>query len=349
MSEQLEVFWMKYQDTIEQADDKLQKVLGFIKQHRLPASPINYSVVYEYVSGANTDICVEIDKSIRSGKTIDAFMMEGLYSEYILVRDESQDAIVKDVKNIVGNTQKHAHKAQKDTSNYITLLDEGLLLLDGADQQTSQQVVSKLLKVTTSMKGAQQILVKALKQAQSKTAELEQQIEDLEQSRQLDALTGLYNMSVMNETVDMWLSNNVSTISALSINLDHFKQFNENYGFTIGNVILSKVAQKVKSYVMDSGLPMRAGGEEFLILIPDANMTTAKEIAEKVRQGVEKLQFVNAKSKEKLPKITVSIGVSEYSEKIGLEGTIHKASSALRMAKATGRNRVFSDSESSRR
>ena len=78
-------------------------------------------------------------------------------------------------------------------------------------------------------------------------------------------------------------------------------------------------------------------------MIPDADLKSAHEVAEKVRAGVEKLQFVNAKNKEKLPKITVSLGVTEYSETLGLEGTIQKAGAALRMAKATGRNRVFAD------
>ena len=91
------------------------------------------------------------------------------------------------------------------------------------------------------------------------------------------------------------MANETQDIAALAINLDHFRQFNESYGMTIGNVILSKVAQKVKSYVEDSGLPVRMAGEEFLVLIPDADLTSAQEVAEKVRNGVERLQFVNAK------------------------------------------------------
>ena len=223
------------------------------------------------------------------------------------------------------------------------MLDEGLLLLDKSDIQTSQQVIERLLKVTSSMKSAQKVLVNALKQAQKRTAALQQQINEVEESRKLDQLTGLFDRSVMNATVDMWLQSDITKIAAIAINLDHFKQFNDNYGVTVGNVILSKVAQKVKSYVSDSGLPIRTGGEEFLVLIPETSKQAAKEVAEKVRLGVEKLQFVNAKSKEKLPKITVSLGVTEFNDKLGLDGTIQRANSALRMAKATGRNRVFVD------
>lgn len=334
---------MKYQDTIEQADQKLQRTLGFLKQYRLPASPTNYSVAYEYVSGENEALVDELKTEITCGQTIDTYLMETMFKRHLLVSDNQHSALVKDINAVVDVTTKHANKASKDTSNYMTMLDEGLMMLDRSDVETSQQVIERLLKVTKSMKSAQHILVKALRQAQQKTAELQQQIEQIEEQRKMDSLTGLFDRSVMNQTVDVWLENNVSNISAIAINLDHFKQFNDSYGMTVGNVILSKVAQKVKSYVADSGLPVRTGGEEFLILIPDSNKTSAHEIAEKVRKGVEKLQFVNAKTKEKLPKITVSLGVTDYSEKLGLEGTIQKASAALRMAKATGRNRVFVD------
>ncbi|GAA0304910.1 GGDEF domain-containing protein [Psychrosphaera haliotis] len=334
---------MKYQDTMEQADQKLQKALGFLKQFRLPASPVNYSVVYEYVSNSNAELCTELDADIKAGRTIDSFLIESLYNRHILIADTSQGALVKDINAVVNATNRHASKAQKDTSNYITMLDEGLLLLDKSDIQTSQQVIERLLNVTSSMKSAQKVLVNALKQAQKRTEQLQQRIDEVEESRKLDQLTGLFDRNVMNTTVDMWLQSDINKIAAIAINLDHFKQFNDNYGVTVGNVILSKVAQKVKSYVSGSGLPIRTGGEEFLILIPETSKQAAKEVAEKVRLGVEKLQFINAKSKEKLPKITVSLGVTEYTETLGLEGTIQRANSALRMAKATGRNRVFVD------
>lgn len=334
---------MKYQDTIEQAEINLQKTIAFLTQHRLPASPINYCVAYEYVSGKNHEIKTLIDEDVQAARTIDSFLMEQLYKHCVLQQDESQEKLLGDVNQIVKNTQKHTQKAQRDSSQYINLLDEGLLLLNEQDLETSKQVIDKLLRATSYAKKTQNLLLKALQQAEAKTEHLQQQVDELNNSKQLDALTGLFNRSVLNQTVDLWLANETQDIAALAIDLDHFKQFNDNYGMTIGNVILSKVAQKVKSYVEDSGLPVRMAGEEFLVLIPDADLLTAQEVAEKVRHGVEKLQFINAKNKKRLPKVTVSIGVTKYNHKLGLDGTISKATSALQMAKATGRNRVYAD------
>lgn len=334
---------MKYLDTAEQAEAFLKKALAFLKQHNLAPSPINYNVAYEYVAQRNEDLCTLVREEIEQGRTIDDFLMTELYKNCILLKDETSEKMIGNVDSVLSFTQKHTKKAHHNSSHYMTILDEGLLLLDEQDLHTSKQVIDKLLKATTYAKKTQSVLVKALTQAEAKVQELQQQVEDLNNSRQLDALTGLFNRSVLNETVDMWLENDTQEIAALAINLDHFHKFNESYGTTIGNVILSKVAQKVKSYVNETGLPVRMAGEEFLVLIPEANLTSAQQVAEKVRHGVEKLQFVNAKNKQKLPKVTVSIGVSTYSHNLGLDGTIKKASSALKMAKATGRNRVFAD------
>lgn len=334
---------MKYQDTVEQAEIHLQKTIAFLKHHRLPASPINYCVAYEYVSGKDRDLKALIEEDIQTGKKIDSFLMEQLYKHCVLQHDDANEKLLGNVDSIMKSAQKHTQKAQRDSSQYMSLLDEGLVLLSEQDIDTSKQVIDKLLKATSYAKKTQNVLLKALKQAEKKTQELQQQVEDLNNSRHLDALTGLYNRTVLNQHVDLWLANDTQDIAALAINLDHFRQFNDSYGMTIGNVILSKVAQKVKSYVEDSGLPVRMAGEEFLVLIPDADLTTAQEVAEKVRNGVERLQFVNAKNKQKLPKVTVSIGVTQYNHRLGLDGTISRANSAMQMAKATGRNKVYAD------
>lgn len=339
----MELIYMNYQDTVEQAERKLQKTLVFLKQHRLAANPINYGVAYEYVSQQNKQIKQQIEADIQAGKVIDDYLMAALYNQHLLHQDESSEKLIGNVSSIVSATKKHSNKAQKDSKQYMNILDEGLLMLDSSKPELSRQVVEKLKKATSYAKKTQQLLIKALEQAQAKANDLQEQMDELNHNRQLDPLTGLYNRSILNQTVDMWVHNKTENIAALAINLDHFRAFNENYGMTIGNVILSKVAQKIKSYVNDTGVPIRMAGEEFLVMIPEADSLAAQEIAEKVRQGVEKLQFINAKNKQRLPRMTVSIGISHYTDQSGIDGTLQKANSALRMAKATGRNRVYID------
>ena len=179
---------------------------------------------------------------------------------------------------------------------------------------------------------------------QNKATCCAQELETLKRNRQVDPLTGLYNRLAMQEHVDLWLTDNPKRqIAAIAVDLDHFRQFNQDYGTNIGDVILSKVAKKISAYVQESGLPVRAGGEEFLILLPDVDLRTASEIAEQIRRGVEKLRFVSSRSKKALPKVTISLGVSLYQAQENWHQFLARSSAVLGIAKKRGRNQVASE------
>ena len=145
----------------------------------------------------------------------------------------------------------------------------------------------------------------------------------------------------MQNQVELWLSEQPDRrIAAIAVDLDHFARFNQDYGQTIGDIILSKVAKKVRSYVQESGMPVRAGGEEFLLLLPDVDLRTAAEIAEQVRKGVEKLRFVSARDKKSLPKITISLGVALYQASENWYQFLSRTNNVLQLAKQRGRNQV---------
>jgi diguanylate cyclase len=95
--------------------------------------------------------------------------------------------------------------------------------------------------------------------------------------------------------------------------------------------------------VQESGLPVRAGGEEFLILLPDVDLRTASEIAEQIRRGVEKLRFVSSRSKKALPKVTISLGVSLYQAHENWHQFLARSAAVLGIAKKRGRNQVAAE------
>ncbi|CAM5197922.1 diguanylate cyclase [Alishewanella longhuensis] len=98
------------------------------------------------------------------------------------------------------------------------------------------------------------------------------------------------------------------------------------------------------SYVQESGMPVRAGGEEFLLLLPDVDLRTAPEIAEQVRKGVEKLRFVSARDKKSLPKITISLGVALYHASENWYQFLARTNNVMQFGeKQRGRNQVASE------
>ncbi|MGZ4106109.1 MAG: HD-GYP domain-containing protein [Tumebacillaceae bacterium] len=130
------------------------------------------------------------------------------------------------------------------------------------------------------------------------------------------------------------------SLSLLMIDLDHFKRFNDAHGHSAGDKLLCEALDVMTGYLRSQDVIARFGGEEFVILLRDADMMHARQIAEWMRVNVEDTYFVG---EEVLPggKLSVSIGVASYPEMTHSRTDLMElADRALRKAKRSGRNRV---------
>ena len=123
------------------------------------------------------------------------------------------------------------------------------------------------------------------------------------------------------------------------LDIDLFKNINDNYGHVAGDTVIKAVAKECKERLRPSDIIGRYGGEEFLFLLPSTNIESASIVADNIRQIIEKMKvpFNN-----EVIKLTVSIGVSSYFGfgDAELKDLIHNADIALYKAKNNGRNRV---------
>ena len=127
-------------------------------------------------------------------------------------------------------------------------------------------------------------------------------------------------------------------LSLLMIDIDHFKKVNDTYGHLIGDVVLREIAQTLKKQTRRSDFVGRYGGEEFLIILPEASLDKALILAEKLRKRVSELA-IPAEGRV-LKNITVSIGVAEYEDDPTIEEFINRSDKWLYTAKKNGRNQV---------
>ena len=129
-------------------------------------------------------------------------------------------------------------------------------------------------------------------------------------------------------------------LAMIMMDVDHFKQINDQYGHGAGDQLLSKVAKLLMENVRQYDIVGRYGGEEFLILMPSADQNCAQNIAERVCEKIKKSQLVYDKNEIH---ITVSMGVAcvdSNDEEIDLDKLIMRADKALYAAKKDGRNQV---------
>ena len=176
--------------------------------------------------------------------------------------------------------------------------------------------------------------------------ELQQSNVRLEQLSMIDGLTTIPNRRYFEITVKKkWLelSNVGSALTILLIDIDFFKQYNDNYGHVQGDICLRKVATTLESQMIPyiGSFVSRIGGEEFAVVIPHAETKTVLKLVETLRQLIMNLKIPHAGS-EIHPFVTISIGwVREVaSSSDGVLNLIRKADDALYHSKREGRNQA---------
>ncbi|WP_438969941.1 sensor domain-containing diguanylate cyclase [Methylophaga sp.] len=153
----------------------------------------------------------------------------------------------------------------------------------------------------------------------------------------IDNLTGLFNRHAFEAKLDNEI-NRVSRyskpLSVLMYDLDHFKKINDNFGHNAGDAVLLKVAELVRDNIRDVDMASRWGGEEFLVLMPEADIDEAKVVAEKLRKVIAEHPFEEVKS------VTASFGVTQFVADESPESFLKRVDDAMYLAKQQGRNCV---------
>ena len=168
--------------------------------------------------------------------------------------------------------------------------------------------------------------------------------EHIEELAIKDSLTELYLrrylLARLSEEISRQLRRK-KELSFLMIDLDKFKQYNDQFGHMAGDIVLRTIGMILfESFKEPGNLVCRYGGEEFAVLLPDCSKPEAVRLAEEMRKKIQKQEIILRKEKTH---ITVSIGVATFPGDAQMKDElIHKADSALYQAKTTGRNKVCS-------
>ena len=155
-----------------------------------------------------------------------------------------------------------------------------------------------------------------------------------------DQLTQLPNRRYFDEYCLLLASRRRSTdrVAIISIDVDHFKMFNDQYGHQVGDMVLRAIANAIQLSVREEDVPARFGGEEFVVLLRNPSPGYAMEVGERIRENVRDLNLVEVGVTER---VTVSVGVAS-AEHSGqpIEEIVERADRALYAAKRAGRDRV---------
>lgn len=150
---------------------------------------------------------------------------------------------------------------------------------------------------------------------------------------EIDKLTELFNRRTFNE--DIKNMSDYEKYATIFIDIDNFRNFNNEYGHSVGDTVLKNVSKAIKNSIRKNDRTYRYGGEEIVIILKDCDKEKAFTVAEKVRNNVSSID--NAP----FPKITISLGVSGYPiDGTNIDEVVQACDKALLHAKKNGKNKT---------
>jgi diguanylate cyclase (GGDEF)-like protein len=166
-------------------------------------------------------------------------------------------------------------------------------------------------------------------------------LEELQRQAIVDELTRIYNYPGLLEHGAREIERArrfKRPLSAFFFDIDNFKDFNNRYSHTVGNLVLQAVSQCCCTITRTVDLVARYGGDEFVILLPEADLASARQVAERLRKAIEATRVTTEWGELG---VTISLGVAEYEPgMVDLVALMDRANRAEHQAKELGRNRV---------
>lgn len=300
---------------------------------------INTEELDRIVSGATELVLTALDKSQKD------------FEQFLLTLDTQLAEINRFLGTQSNNDKTNNSKAlntaikgQVGTLSQAMIDATDLRSLKTSVQEQLQAIVSSVDQFVSEENQREEELQAELQSMQTKLALVQGEAQAIKTRLQqetlralTDTLTQLPNREAFNERLQMEHQRHLrykNPACLALLDIDHFKQVNDQYGHLVGDRVLQYVAKKIKQSIRKTDFLARYGGEEFILIMPETQLEAAANALDKIRLAVANMPLDNIGS------VTLSAGISAFDNKEQAEHLVDQADKALYTAKGNGRNRV---------
>lgn len=334
---------MKHNDSLDDAKKLLIAAQKFLLSQDLAPIPMNYAVAYEIASLRNPALNDAIVQLRDNNQRLDNYIMQDLHQTHVLGTPSAVEQFANPMSKIIFDIVQNIASTGENTAQYGEILSENTSKIQSAKSgEELQRLASALASATSEAQQEQSKLKKQLEHAQHEATVLKESINKINEEAFSDELTGLLNRKGMKAKLKTLAeSDDMHVVSAIMLDIDHFKKINDTYGHLLGDRVISGAGTEIGNNVRGRDIAARYGGEEFVVILPRTDSEGARIVAENIRKAICELRWKNKKTGLTLPPVTVSAGVAECSGDEEIDTLIARADEALYEAKRSGRDRVY--------
>lgn len=336
---------MNNEDDSKQIQLNFKKAIPLMVKNRVLPSPQNYALWYTYVENSDPALQKEMESTLDKLGHCPPTVNDDLYQRYIASKSEADlKSLRKNIELMLHELSSSMVDVSNDTHSFSQLIDKSFSQLEAADREKLSldevmYLVRQLIDESREIRHSTQFLNSRLNSASEEIEKLKKQLSSLQYSALTDGLTGIGNRRSFDQDLQSYCQSD-KAFSLILLDIDHFKELNDNYGHVFGDSVLKVIARRISS-PQNNYQVYRYGGEEFTIIVPNKKLRSARQLADSLRRGIERLTIKNRKSGEQVMNVTASFGVVEYDFSESIEQTLNKVDELLYQAKKLGRNRVM--------
>jgi diguanylate cyclase len=330
------------------AQSRGDAVMSLLARAEIAPLPLFYRLLYDYVAGVQS-----LDAG-RFGSMVDRpdsreVSNDRLYDDFIRPYETTEalgevvDKMVRRLKTLDAAIVERREAASAQSAELSAAYKD--LAEDAVDRRLMFEWVARLAAANNAARAANSQLTQAAEQARSDLIAARDELSRLSRDSLVDPLTSVANRKGLDGALSAALTDardNGVGLAVAVVDVDRFKQFNDDYGHQVGDAVLKLVTRALLASLRSDDLVGRMGGDEFVAVLRNCSLEAATRLAETVRRAVMSCDLAPILGADILGCVTVSIGIASYRSEDTIVSLLDRADRYLLEAKGSGRNRVLS-------
>lgn len=333
-------------DSFVESTETLKKAVPLMIKHKVPTTPTNYALWYTYASQQLPQLNLALEQGIETLGHCTPTLCDNLFQEHLASQTDkdmnqlkqSLTAMMQELSHTMSDTLSSTENFQGVLNNTFNKLERAEK--EGLSLEGTMALVRELIRESRQIQQSTGSFQDQLGNAQQEISALRDALNRSQKEANEDALTGLNNRRSFERDILSYTQSKIP-YSLIMLDIDKFKDFNDNYGHLLGDQVLKVVANRLVGCCSNGAQPYRFGGEEFIVILPHGTLDEARSQAETVRRAIELISVLDKKSGQRINSITASFGLATRMDNEPYWQVIERADGYLKKAKLLGRNRIL--------